>query len=70
MWTILIRCVAVTININEKGLWFLNTLLTTFFVVMFIYFALDTIFPFFCFFLLLPCTFEPQNADGSCCELQ
>ena len=36
-----------TMDIDEKSLWFLNTLLITFFMVMFIYSASDKIFPFF-----------------------
>ena len=50
------------------SLCFLNILLTTFNLVIFIYSALDKIFLNF-FFLFFISTFKPPNAHASYCEL-
>ena len=67
-WTIFVRYISVTTDIDEKNFVFLNTLLTFFLMVVFIYPTLDKIFSLFFlffpfFFLLLLSTFKPQNAD-------
>ena len=43
-WIGLNRYISVSTDIVEKGLWFLNTLSTTFLLVMLVYPGLDTIF--------------------------
>ena len=67
------RCISVTTNINEKKFVFFGTCYVRplSWSYLFIYFALDKIFPYFFFFFLLLSlsTFKPQNAHGLYCEL-